>query len=727
TLVSPENGFASDSSIVTFRWNSANDSTPSNVSEVSNIKYYQLQIRDNENESLKNFNTSDNTLTFLTINLLEENLIGIGKGKLYWRVCAWDNAGNNGNWSETRDLTIFSYSLTADSSTIQIQRGTTGSTTLRLTHNFGVKENVSLCYQWSGDNKPSSIDVNFSLNNTTVSFNSTIIFICGEGASTGTFICTINTTSESGINRSVNIEITVYTMLFSLDVFPRSLSLIRSDQDSAIISVNFDQGSLSSVTLSGDWIGDTPNGVSVEFNPSFGTPSFDSTITFTTSSSATAGSFVYKVSCFSSGLTKIVNIYIDISKELSITITTDKQTYEKGQSIEISGTVKDPKGNLVNSGTAKINISTQNWFYTLTTPITKGIYNTKFYITFDKPDGNWNISFIATDSKGHETSSPQTTSIYVESPEIYEQYLINVISPTTGQVFKRGEIITFTIALINKNNEKIQSAEVKAYLESGEVIVFSENSPGIYTSSYELDYGYMLGDSKIYVEGKRYEDEKLKVGFNFIDFKVSTITFAIKLVEIKPGNLIEIDEPVSIKLEALYPDGSPVENSIIKATGPNDAEMLFSKSISEKGVYTTSFIPTEKDIGNWIIKVNGEDAYGNYFTGDILNIEIVHLKTLSYLLRYWWITAMGIIFIVSFTSFFGKKKLDKIKLRKIKDEILELKKLKEKNAIFYYSDFSIDRETYDHLSQVYESKIADLSKKLGILEKKLKRKNGEKQ
>ncbi|MCX6666204.1 MAG: hypothetical protein NT038_09155, partial [Euryarchaeota archaeon] len=63
-------------------------------------------------------------------------------------------------------------------------------------------------------------------------------------------------------------------------------------------------------------------------------------------------------------------------------------------------------------------------------------------------------------------------------------------------------------------------------------------------------------------------------------------------------------------------------------------------------------------------------------------------------------------------------------------EINEFQKLKEKNAIYYYSDYSITRETYDQLFQEYESKIAHLFKKQRILgrkfEKKKRGKNGEK-
>lgn len=717
-LNSPANDYVSDSNTVIFTWYQTTDNT-TNTSEVSNVKCYQLQVDDSQDFSspLVDENTSNNA----TLSLTE-----IVTGKLYWRVCAWDNAGNSGNWSETRTFTIFSYSLSTDSPTIQIKRGGIESIVLSVNYIFGDAENISLISQWSGDNQPNSINVSFSIQEALIPFESIITFICGESSSTGTFICTINATSKSGINRSIDIEVTVYSMLFSLDVFPRSLSFIRSDQDTATVSVSFDQGILGSVNLTGDWIGSTPSGISIVFNPSSGTPDFDSTVTFTTSSSATAGSFVYRVTGTSSGLSKKANIYIDISKNLSITVTTDKQIYEKGQNIKISGTAKDPKNNPVNSGIATINFSAQNWSHTIITSIANGIYNTSYYISFDKPVGDWNISVTATDNKGNEILSPEKTAIFVESPEIYEQYSINILNPTTGQVFKRGEIITFTISIVNLNKERVQGAEVKVYLESNEIVVFSEDSPGIYTSSYELGYDFTLGASKIYVEGKKYEDEKLKMGFNFIDFKVSTVTFVVKLIEIKPDDIIEVGETINIKLEALYPNGSPVENSVIKAVGPNGIEILFSKSKSERGMYTACYIPAEGDIGNWVINVDAEDAYGNYYKGEIINIEIVHIKTLSYLLRYWWITALAIIIMASFTSYIGCKKLDRIKIRKLKDEILELKKLKEKNAIFYYSDYSIDRETYENLSKVYESKIANLSKKLRLLEKKFENKKGKK-
>ncbi|MCX6665570.1 MAG: DUF2341 domain-containing protein [Euryarchaeota archaeon] len=694
-LSSPANGSASESSSVTFSWDSTTDNTI-NTSQVSDIANYQLQVDDDQDFSSLSVDeyTSDNATFSLTKTVT---------GQLYWRVRAWDNAGNPGNWSANRTLIIFSYSLVADSTLLQIKRGTSGSTDLSITLIFGDIENVNLSSQWSGSNSPSGITVSFSTEEAPVPFTSTVTFTCGDSASTGTFSCTINATSTSGINHSATIEITVYTMLFSLDAFPRSLSLIRSDQATATISVNFDQGALGTVTLSGTWIGSTPSGVTTGFNPDSGTPDFDSTITFTTSNQAAAGSFVFRITGDSSGLSKTANIYIDISKDMS-------------------GTAKDPENNPVSSGTATINLSTKNWSHTLTASIANGVYSANYYITFDKPDGNWNISVTATDTKGHETPSPQTTSISVETPEIYEQYSINFLSPTVGQVFKRGNTVTFTISLVNQDNERVQGSEVKTCLASGEILVFSEGSPGIYSCSYDLGYDFMLGTGNVYVEGKKYEDEKLKVGFNSIDIKVSAVELTLNLIELKPGDLAEVGEPISITLEALYPNGDPVENSMITVIGPNGTETIFSKSKSGMGMYTATYIPTEEDIGNWKINVTAEDAYGNSKIVDLKSVEIVHTKLMSYLLRYWWATTLTIIVMVSFAGYFANRKRGKIKLRNLRNEINEFQKLKEKNAIYYYSDYSITRETYDQLFQEYESKIAHLSKKQRILGRKFEKK-----
>ena len=147
-LSSPSNDSSTDSNSVSFSWSSTLDNT-TNTSDVSDIDYYNLIIDDDMDFSSPLIN--DNTInTYLTRTV---------SGQLYWRVRAVDSAGNNGSFSDTRYLTIFSYTLSADSSTIQIKKGTDGVIILNLSLNFGESENVSLSSTWTGDNIPSGINV----------------------------------------------------------------------------------------------------------------------------------------------------------------------------------------------------------------------------------------------------------------------------------------------------------------------------------------------------------------------------------------------------------------------------------------------------------------------------------------------------------------------------------------------------------------------------------------
>jgi hypothetical protein len=240
----------------------------------------------------------------------------------------------------------------------------------------------------------------------------------------------------------------------------------------------------------------------------------------------------------------------------------------------------------------------------------------------------------------------------------------------------------------------------------------------MYSKSYKLGYDFPVGNIRLYVEGKKYDGDKLKAGFNFIDFEVTSVGLLIKLIELKPGDIVEVGEVVSLKIELLYPNGDPVESSIVSMINPSGAEVVFSKSKSEPGVYLGSYVAAADDLGEWSMFVRGEDAFGNVFSGDMIRVEIVSTRIGSYLLRYWWITLICCLLLICSIGFVVNRKLGRLKLEAVKVELSKLYDLKEKNAIFYYSDFSINRETYDRLSQEYESRIARLLRKQRILELK---------
>ncbi|MCX6665569.1 MAG: DUF2341 domain-containing protein, partial [Euryarchaeota archaeon] len=373
-LSSPANGSASESSSVTFSWSSTTDNT-TNTSQVSDIAYYTLQV-DNDQDFSSPL-VDENTLDNATLSLTETVT-----GQLHWRVRAVDNAGNAGEFSEIRNLTVFNFSLTASTVSLQILRGTTSSTSLTIEKVFGEHENITLSCEWQGI-EPGGITIALTTEQNKTDFTSTLSFQTSGDTDTGEFTCRINAISSSNITRNIDVKVGVIGMSYLVLANPASVSMIRSDTATATITVIFMMGAKDIVSLSGEWQEITPAGVDVAINPSSGTPSYSSNLTFDAGASADAGSFKYRVTSTGGGLTQWADIYVEIKTALNVNVSTDKQTYQKGQNIQISGTAKDPENNPVSSGTATINLSTKNWSHTLTASIANGVYSANYYITFD--------------------------------------------------------------------------------------------------------------------------------------------------------------------------------------------------------------------------------------------------------------------------------------------------------------------------------------------------------
>ena len=704
-LKSPPDGYVTDDREVTFVWNSTQDNT-TNSSYVSGIDHYEIQIDDDPNFTSPLVDISTGT------SITEQV-----EGRLYWRVRAWDRAGNAGRFSEVRNITVFSFTLSASSTEVQIQRGSSISINISTSVDFGQPENISLSCSWIGTVTPSHINV--TLNPQTIGglTNSSTLTITTEStASTGSFTCKITATSESGIKREIDIKITVYAMLFSLYCYPQEVTLMRSDSERITLSVDFDQGALDTVSLSGEWEGETPKGVSVNILTSSGIPPYQTAVLITTSDDAEKGTFVYRIIGEGSGLERILNIYINVLTDLSLEVATDKETYEKGDRIKIYGSVKDPFGDDVDEGSVKIIIFDGKREHEISTPISDGIFSTSYYITFDRPEGDWRISATARDSKGDTTPHPQNLTISVRAPETCEFLSISVVNPSYGQIFRRGETVTFT-AIVTDDERKVSGATVRGYLPNGDVIVFSEGEPGVYTSSYKLGYDCELENWTVYIEGIKDTDGVLKSGFAWITFRVLPAKPIYQIVNQLPRK-VEAGEEIEIEIKAIYPDGTPIENGVIKATAQDGGEIVFTPIGS--GIYVASFKPEEGGT-DYIINVTISDSYGNVVTLDLGKINVTSPSISTYAIRYWWATlALSSLTAIAVGTLTHRRLLF-IRLEKYRKDIQNLERQKRIAAERYFLKGEITREAYDKIIQECENRIAELSKKCGILEKEIRK------
>jgi len=721
-LSTPANHSTSNTQQNTFTWNQTTDNT-ANTTNVSDIAYYELQISDdNFTTYLISQNTTNNQTYTLTSTI---------EGRVQWRVRAWDQAGNPGVYSDTRNLTIFDFTITATYTSLTILRGGTSTTVLETEKNFGENETINLTYTWSGIT-PTGITVNADTWTGNGSFTSTVDFVTSGGASTGEFTCCFTATSLTE-TETISITVQVAGMIFKMSATQTSFSLLRSDSATSIVTITFLYGSKENVDLSGTWIDDSPSGVTMVFSCYSDVPPFDSTLTITTNSNAAKGNYTYKITATGGGITDWIYCTIRIQTDLSVTIESDKTTttssltiqtdrnsYEKGQEIILTGTAKDPEGNPVPSGTATITFSTHNWTDAIQSTITNGAYSARYYISFDKYEGQWNITVTAVDSLGHATSTAATLALTVTTPAVSHSYTVTILSPLPGQIYKRGEVITFTVN-IAENAEKVRGATVTVLSPDGSTVSLTEISPGTYSAGHTLDVNSPTGNISVFVEGKSGENDMFKEGFNSLQITVVPTTLSLEILE-PSGKNYEIGETIPITVQLLYPDGSPVEEGMISAI-TNGSNLVF-KRIGD-GIFSATYTPTETDIGSWNIQVSGIDVYDNPADLKKITVEIIPTRLSSYFIHYWYVTVLLIIGIVLALGYSSLKISRVVRLRNIIREVAEINQLKTDKANEYFTKGEISRETYDSLMHDYESKLAKLEKKRRILKRKTRRKKKE--
>ncbi len=706
-LYSPSDNYETNNNHVTFSWNETADNT-THTSDVSGISSYQLQIsNDNFTSFLVNQNTSGNITLSITVTVA---------GRVQWRVRAWDQAGNPGIFSETRNLTVFDFSLTATSSTLTILRGGIGSTTIQIQKSFGDDEEITLTNEWSGI-VPTGVSVDFSTISGNGSFTSVIDFETSGDASTGEFTLNVLATSLTG-TRTLPLTIRIAGMIFQMSASPTAFTLTRSDADESRVSVTFQYGSKGIVSLSGGWIGSAPLGVTTTFSHVTDLPPFDSILSISTSNQASSGKYTYKITATGGGISDWIYISLEIKTNLTLTLQSDKTTYEKGQEIHLSGTAHDPNGNAVKSGMVTLNFSTGTWSEQITCNVTNGFFQTKYFVTFDKFEGNWVVSGTAIDSLGHQTTIATQINIVITIPETYKYYTITVISPLPGQVYKRGEEVSFTVSIV-ENETKIREATVSIQSPDGAKIFLSEISPGLYTKSYKLKMNSKLGNWSVYIAGSTGENEMFKAGFSYIPIKVEPTQLSLEIIE-PTTRSFETGEKITLLVKLFYLEGSPVEEGIVSITKTDGTILNFKKS--GNGLYTTGYTVTDEDLGYLNMEISATDVYGNLGVTKGTTFAIIPMQVSSYFVRYWWITSGILIGLIVALGIVTRDVSRTVRLRNFKREVIELSRLKKDKAIEYFITGSISRETYDNLLQEYESKLAKLEKQRHILEKKMQKK-----
>jgi hypothetical protein len=202
--------------------------------------------------------------------------------------------GASGSLSNTTTIALTvvvpSFSLSSSPSSLTVARTGSGSSTISVAGSNGFSGSVSFAV--SG--LPTGLTAAFSPSSTTA--KTSLTFSASSTVTPGTYTAMVNGTSGA-LTSATTIGLTITAPNFTLSLLPASLGLPRGATAAGAVTVTPQNGFNSSVSLSASGL---PSGVTASFAAlnTAGT----SLVTFTASSTATAGSFPIAVNGVSGAL-----------------------------------------------------------------------------------------------------------------------------------------------------------------------------------------------------------------------------------------------------------------------------------------------------------------------------------------------------------------------------------------------------------------------------------------
>lgn len=197
------------------------------------------------------------------------------------------------------------FSLSASPTSLTINQGASGTSTISITPSNGFSGSVSL----SASGLPTGVTATFSANPTTT--GSTLTLSASSTAATGTATVTITGTSGS-LTHTTTVALTVNpitTSDFSLSASPTSLTVARGASGTSTITITRTGSFSGSVAFAASGL---PSGVTASFSPS-STTGTSSALTLSASSTAATGAATVTITGSSGSLTHNTSLTLTVT------------------------------------------------------------------------------------------------------------------------------------------------------------------------------------------------------------------------------------------------------------------------------------------------------------------------------------------------------------------------------------------------------------------------------
>ncbi len=402
---------------------------------------------------------------------------------------------------------------------------------------------------------------------------------------------------------------------------------------------------------------------------------------------------------------------------LTLTLVTGN-TYALGQTIQISGTVKDNANNPISGGTVTIQLSCAGtgWDQRLATQISSnGAYSTSYQISYGNPAGTWSIAATAVDNSGNSGENSKNVTVTTPGNVVY---LIQ-LSPVENSTKRRGDNVLISAKVTSDgtpNGTNVDDATVSSNTPTGENIALTKIAPGTYSATYTVKWNDPTENWSISVEATKAAENKAWGAW--LNVKIAAAALGVSL-QSPTKSKFEVGESVEVKVAVTYPSGENVENATVSANTPRGGTLPLAPHGS--GVYSATYATTSEDVGTWSMTVGATDNYGNSGEGRG-RVDITLPEVPSFFAKYWWAILAVLLGIGTAAAYVGRQKLLVGKLEAIKRENEGIPRLKKDAGMKYLKDGSISRDAYNTLIKKYDARMDELKKKEIELRAKLKKK-----
>ena len=386
---------------------------------------------------------------------------------------------------------------------------------------------------------------------------------------------------------------------------------------------------------------------------------------------------------------------------LTLTLTTDKENYQNGQKIQISGTVKSSGGTPVENGVVAILFSRGEWSRRFGVGIDNGAYAENYIISFGDPDGTWAISVSAVDDNGNIGENYDNIVVSLPPNTIY--YTVDFLSPPKNVIQSRGSVVMLSLQ-VKEAGVLVEGADVSYRSPTNDNVPMTEGAPGTYSATYTLKWDDPTGDWCISAEAKKMVGDNLKAGGSYTIVDVRSAVLQLNLLS-PSGRGLGVGEQAEIKVRASYPDGTPVEGATVTLNVPGHENIVLVGE--DNGVYKSSAISFE-NAGGWLISLTVADASGNSGSKSYV-FNIVPPPAPSRVIYFLALVGVGLAIGIS-AVVLTRKKIYFSKLDAIRAEKKHITRLQTEAARKYFKEGSISRDTYDSLMQEHAKRLAELDK-----------------